>query len=89
MSEQRPRKISLAQCIKQGKTTLTIRCVTPLPPDEAAKRPSSAVKACFHHSDLPVDRLIRLFGETTSLTDIEESGHFTCKKCGGRQVQIS
>lgn len=89
MTRSPPHKISLAQCIKQGKTTLTIRCVTPLSPDKAAKRPSSAVRSCFHYSDVSVDRLIRLFGEETSITDIENSGHFACKVCGGRQIQVS
>lgn len=86
MNTRPPRKISLAQCIRQGTTMLTIRCVTPLPPGTS---PSGAVGTCFHYMDVPTDRLIRLFGEETSLTDIENAGRFACKKCGGRKVQIS
>ena len=71
-----PRKISLAQCIKQGNFTVTICCVSP---GERAPY-GGGPNVCGHKRELPIDEAIRLFGLETSLSDLR----VRCTVCGGR-----
>ena len=73
---QRPRKISLAQCVRQGNSTVTIWCVSP---GERAPY-GGGPNVCAHKRELPIDEAIRLFGLETSLSDFR----VRCTVCGGR-----
>ena len=72
----RARKISLAQCVRQGNSTVTIWCVSP---GERAPY-GGGPNVCAHKRELPIDEAIRLFGLETSLSDFR----VRCTVCGGR-----
>jgi hypothetical protein len=71
-----PRKISLAQCIKQGNFTVTIWRVSP---GERAPY-GGGPNVCGHKRELPIGEAIRLLGLETSLSDLR----VRCTVCGGR-----
>ena len=72
----RTRKISLAQCVRQGNSTVTIWCVSP---GERAPY-GGGPNVCGHKRELPIDEAIRLFGLETSLSEFR----VRCTVCGGR-----
>jgi len=72
----RSRKISLAQCVRQGNSTVTIWCVSP---SERAPY-GGGPNVCGHKRELPIDEVIKLFGLETSLSDFR----VRCTVCGGR-----
>ena len=72
----RARKISLAQCVRQGNSTVTIWCVSP-----GERVPyGGGPNVCGHKRELPIDEAIKLFGLETSLSDFR----VRCTVCGGR-----
>lgn len=72
----RARKISLAQCVRQGNSTVTIWCVSP-----GKRAPyGGGPNVCGHKRELPIDEAIKLFGLETSLSDFR----VRCTVCGGR-----
>lgn len=70
------RKISLAQCVKQGDSTVTIWCVSPGKLAPYGGGPN----VCGHKRELPIDEAIKLFGLETRLSDFR----VRCTLCGGR-----
>ena len=72
------RKISLAQCAKQGQVVLTIWCVTH---DPNSPGYGGGPKVCGHHSEIPMAEAFKLFGAETSLSDLRVK----CTVCGGRE----
>ena len=72
----RLRKISLAQCVRQGNSTVTIWCVSPGKHAPYGGGPN----VCGHKRELPIDDAIKLFGLETSLSDFR----VRCTVCGGR-----
>jgi len=71
-----PRKISLAKCVKQGNSTVTIWCVSPGKSAPYGGGPN----VCAHKRELPIYDAIKLFGLETSLND------FRARRtvCGGQ-----
>ena len=78
---RRPRKISLAQCVRQGDTTIDIWCVTPDP-----KNPGygGGPKVCGHRGEMPIADAITRWGKATSLSDLP----LVCSVCGGREIDV-
>lgn len=70
------RKISLAQCIRQGHSAVTIWCVSPGKGAPYGGGPN----VCGHKREFPINEAIRLFGLETSLSDLR----VRCTVCGGR-----
>lgn len=70
------RKISLAQCVRQGNSTVTIWCMSPV---ERVPYGGGA-NVCGHKRELPIDEAISLYGLETSLSDFRER----CTVGGGR-----
>lgn len=78
----RPRKISLAQALRQGDTILEFWCVTP-----RTDRPApygGGPNVCGHHADFDIGEAIARFGAETRLSDIPGR----CTACGGREIDI-
>jgi hypothetical protein len=71
-----PRKISLAQCVRQGDTTLIIYCDT----FDPTKKSHGGTRVCGHKKEIPMSDAIAMFGAETSLSDLP----VRCSVCGGR-----
>ena len=73
---RRARKISLAQCVRQGNSTVTIWWVSLSKHVPYGGGPN----VCGHKRELPIDEAIKLFGLETSLSD------FRARRtvCGGQ-----
>jgi hypothetical protein len=72
-----PRKISLAQAVKQGDTALIIYCATF---DPKAHSYSGGPRTCSHKREIHMSEALAMFGEQTSLSDLP----VRCSLCGGR-----
>lgn len=83
MATQRPRQMSLADCVRQGDTILHIYCIT----ERVGKKAQygGGPNVCGHHGQMPVDQAIAKWGVETSLSDLRG---LRCSVCGGADVQI-
>lgn len=72
-----PQKISLAQAVKQGDTTLIIYCATF---DPNARSYGGGPRTCFHKREIHISEAVAMFGAQTSLSDLP----VRCSVCGGR-----
>jgi hypothetical protein len=75
--DRSPRKISLAQAVKQGDTTLIIYCATF---DPKARSYSGGPRTCSHKREIHMSEAVAMFGEQTSLSNLP----VRCSVCGGR-----
>lgn len=78
---KQPRKITLAQAVRQGDTTITFYCVaqrkTPSPV-------STVVNVCGHRGSLPIAEMIARYGQETRLDQLPA----VCSVCGGREIEV-
>lgn len=76
------RKISLAACVAQGDTVLTLWCCAEA--REPGRLVGYRVPVCGHHADIPIDVFLARYPPETSISDIRG----VCTKCGGRYIDV-
>lgn len=76
--DRSPRKISLAQAVKQGETTLIICCATF---DPNARSYAGGPRTCSHKREIHMSEAVTMFGEQTSLSELP----VRCSVCGGQE----